>query len=103
MLTNEEEKFIQYWNLNREKQKRIATQLYIGLPAGLVLGLPILLNIFLDWNTQIKYMTRGELNTILVAVLIIITFIAIFTVKHKWDMQEQLYKELLYKKKKQNI
>ncbi len=100
MLTNEEENFIVYWEANREKQKKITSQWMIGLPAGLIFGLPILLNVFLDWNIQIKFMTRGQLNTILIAVLIIISFISIFTVKHKWDLRETHYKELLHKRKK---
>jgi hypothetical protein len=67
----------------------------------MVFGLPILLNLFSGWDTQIKFMTRGQLNTLLIAVFIIITFIAIFTVKHRWDLNEQHYRELLQKQKKE--
>jgi hypothetical protein len=103
MLTKEEESFIKYWEANREKQKKITSHLMIGLPTGLVLGLPILLNVFLDWNVQIKFMTRGQLNTILIAVLIIVSFITVFSVKHKWDLRETHYNELLHKRNKENI
>jgi integral membrane sensor domain MASE1 len=101
MLNEEEKQFILYWEANRIRQKKVSKQWLIGLPTGMVFGLPILLNLFSGWDTQIKFMTRGQLNTLLIAVFIIITFIAIFTVKHRWDLNEQHYRELLQKQKKE--
>jgi hypothetical protein len=37
---------------------------------------------------------------LLIAVAIIVSFVAVFSIKHKWDLREQHYKELLYKKTK---
>jgi ATP/ADP translocase len=102
MLTNEEEGFIVYWEKNREQQKKWFKQFAIGLPIGLIFGSAILLNVFSDWNNQIKMINRGQLVTMIIAVLLIIAFISIFTVKHKWDLREQHYRELLAKKKKQH-
>lgn len=99
MLSTEEKNFITYWEANRDKQKSWKTQLITGLPIGLIFGLPILLNLFVDWNVQIKEIKRGQLNVLLFAVGIIVTFIAIFTVRHKWDLREQHYKELLQKQR----
>jgi integral membrane sensor domain MASE1 len=100
MLTKEEDNFITYWEANRLKQKKITNQWLIGLPAGLLFGLPILLNLFSGWNARINFFQHGQLAVLVIAVIIIIAFFSIFTVKHKWDLREQHYNELLYKKKK---
>jgi hypothetical protein len=34
----------------------------------------------------------------LVAVILIVIFVSIFSVRHKWDINEQRYRELLSKK-----
>ncbi len=101
MLTKEEENFILYWNANREKQKKITNQWLIGLPAGLIFGLPILLNLFSGWNQRINFFQKGQLSVLIIAVIIIIAFFSIFTVRHKWDLREQHYIELLSKKNKE--
>lgn len=101
MLSPEEINFITYWQSNRTKQKKITSQLMIGLPTGLLFGLPILLNLFLEWNTQIQVITRGQLYVLVFAVAIITSFISVFSVKHKWDLREQHYQELLIKQKKE--
>ena len=100
MLTPIEKDFIIYWQANRNKQKKITKQLTIGLPLGLLFGLPILLNFFSGWNSRIHVISRGQLITLIVAVLIIIVFMAIFSTKFKWDRNEQYYLELLEKQKK---
>jgi hypothetical protein len=43
------------------------------------------------------------LNVMLLAVLIIVTFISVFSIKHKWDLRELHYRELLEKQRKQNL
>ncbi len=100
MLSTEEEKFLKYWEQNRNKERKVRNQILIGLPIGLLFGLPVLLNLFIDWNEQVRVVTRGQFNVLLFAVLIIVSFISIFSVRHKWDLKEQYYKELLFKKNK---
>ena len=39
MLNEEEKKFIQYWEANRLKEKKVMKQLLIGLPIGALFGL----------------------------------------------------------------
>jgi integral membrane sensor domain MASE1 len=102
MITESEKKFMEYWEANREKQKKIKIQWMIGLPTGLLFGLPILLNLFSGWDQRIPLITSGQLNVLIIAVLLIISFISIFTIQHKWDLREQHYKELLQKIKKEN-
>ncbi len=35
---------------------------------------------------------------LLVAIILIIVFISIFTVRHRWDLNEQRYRELIAKR-----
>jgi hypothetical protein len=50
MITDQEKMFIDYWDKNRDKQKKWLYQLALGLPLGLVFAFPILLSVlFHDW------------------------------------------------------
>jgi hypothetical protein len=40
-------------------------------------------------------------GVLLVALLLIVGFVAIFSKKHQWDMREQQYRELLAKQEKE--
>lgn len=102
MLTDQEKGFLQWWEENRLRKKKIRRQLSVGLPLGAVLGGAILLNVYSGWNkagTVLRY--NGELLLVLLlAILLIVVFIVIFSAKHRWDMHEQHYRELLAKKDK---
>lgn len=95
MLTGEEKKFIAWWEANRDREKRVFRQWLIGLPAGLLFGIAIAINFFSGWNKQATYAANSSFNplVLIIAVLAIITFVAIFTKRHKWEMNEQRYKE----------
>lgn len=102
MLTEQEKEFIAYWEENRLRKKKIWRQLSVGLPLGAVLGGAILVNVYSGWNkagTVLQY--NGELLLVLMAaILLIVIFIVVFSARHRWDMQEQQYRELLAKKDK---
>ena len=100
MITEQEKLFIEYWDNNRDKQKRWLYQLAIGLPLGLVFALPILLSvIFHDWYKRMIYISGAQITIIMIGVLGIAVFLALFRMKFKWEQNEQLYKELKYKEK----
>lgn len=102
MLTNDEERFLQHWEKNRNLEKKTFRQLIIGLPIGLLFGVGILAIFSTGWYER-AHMTAYANSSpyiFLVAIFIIIGFIAIFTKKHKWDMNEQRYIELQQKQKK---
>ena len=100
MITEQEKLFIEYWDNNRDKQKRWHYQLAIGLPLGLVFALPILLSvIFHDWYKRMIYISGAQITIIMIGVLGIAVFLALFRMKFKWEQNEQLYKELKYKEK----
>lgn len=46
-------------------------------------------------NKEIAQHQSSLLLVLLVAVLLIVVFIVIFSVRHKWDINEQRYRELL--------
>lgn len=106
MLTGEEQKFVEYWEANRLRRKKVTRQLSVGLPLGVVLVIAILINFFSGWYKKADMELRGQsqgsqltlLVVLMVAVVLIVAFIVVFSVRHKWDMYEQHYKELLAKK-----
>lgn len=102
MLTNEDKGFIEYWEQTRLRKKRIWRQLSVGLPLGVAVAAGILINVYSGWNPAGSFLKHnGErLFIVLVAVLLTVIFIVIFSARHRWDMNEQHYKELLAKKDK---
>jgi len=104
MLTEEEENFIKYWRENREKQKKTFRQFLLGIPLALLFVIPISLNFFSGWYKRAKMMSStSDFNpgVLLLALLLIVGFIAIFSRKFKWDQFEQRYIELQAKKERQ--
>ena len=105
MLTPQEERFVQYWQENRDREKKLFRQLLIGLPAGLLIAIGIIASLVTArWYERADMLANTELspNVLIIAILSIIVFMAIFYKKYKWDQNEQLYKELLYKKQQEN-
>ena len=109
MLTDEESKFIDYWEANRLRRKRFIWQLGIGLPVGLFFVINIIVSVISGWHKQAitdlqsQSQSQGGRSLILVimiALLLIVVFTAVFSAKHKWDMYEQRYRELLIKREK---
>lgn len=104
MLSKEEKAFMEYWEQNRAKEKKMFRQLLLGLPLGLLFTLPILVNYLSGWYKRAEMVGRSQFNpgVLISAVLIIVVFFAIFNKRHKWEMHEQRYKELQHKQKKDN-
>ena len=102
MLTQEEERFVEYWKNHRLGEKKTMRQLVIGLPVGLTFGVGILAAFTSGWYQRAQMVAYGNSSpyVFLVAVIAIVGFIAIFSKKHKWDINEQRYLELLDKRNK---
>lgn len=107
MLTDHELRFIAYWEKVREPKSRFSAKLAGGLPMAMLFGLPILLFMvvvrifFKDWYAKISHFGIGPFIAAIVAVMIAIVFYAWFRMHFKWEMNEQFYKELKTKQKKQ--
>ncbi len=101
MLTNDEKLFIEYWEKNRDKKKHFLYQLAYGLPYGLVFALPVLVAlIFHDWYKSMVYISGAQVIVIMICVLGIAIFFAVFRMRFKWENNEQVYKELKFKAQK---
>ncbi|HRQ52100.1 MAG TPA: hypothetical protein PLR74_16240, partial [Agriterribacter sp.] len=76
-------------------------QLLIGLPLGLLLALPILVNYLSGWNKRATMVGNAQSHplVLIIAVLAIAVFFSIFNRRHKWEMNEQRYLELKQKEK----
>ena len=101
MLTEDEKKFIAWWEVNRLRRKNTFKQLAIGMPLGAVLAIAIFINFFSGWYKRADMVIRSGSSLVLVlviAALLIVVFTSIFSAKHQWDMNEQRYREFLSKK-----
>ena len=101
MITEQEKLFLNYWENNRDKEKKLLYQLAFGLPVGLVFALPILLSLlFRDWYKRMSFIYNSQVTVIMIAVLGITVFFGLLKMKFKWENNEQLYKELKFKEHK---
>jgi high-affinity Fe2+/Pb2+ permease len=110
MLTEEEKGFVDYWEANRLRRKRFFRQLAIGLPASALLVIAIFVSFFSGWHKQADIELRSQAQSrsdyaslvlvLVIAGLLIVVFMALFSARHKWDMYEQRYRELMAKKDK---
>jgi len=97
-LSSQEEKFIVYWEKNRLRRKKTMRQFLLGIPAGLLIVVPIVINFSSGWYRRANMEANSEdFNpmVLFVALLLIVGFTAIFWQKHQWDQLEQRYRELL--------
>ena len=106
MLTDDETRFLQFWEKNKELHSTFSSKLLRGLPMAFVFGLPILLLIlcvylFLpEWYTKISKTSSSTFVIVVIAVLIAIVFYAFIRMHFKWEMNDQQYKELKAKEKR---
>ena len=74
---------------------------------ALLFGLPIILSVILvriffpDWFMKISQTSPGTFITVIIAMFIVMLFYSFFRMQYKWEMNEQLYKELKSKENKQ--
>jgi hypothetical protein len=96
----EEEKFIEYWEANRDREKKLWRQIAIGTPIGFLVSIGILVSLFSGWYTRADMVANSESNPVvlIIAVIGIALFIGVFYKKHQWDMNEERYQEFLARK-----
>jgi len=103
MLNEDEKRFLAYWEMHRESEKKLLRQLLIGIPIGLIFAVPILIMLFSGkiWYKRADAVANTQLNplVLIIAIIIITAFVAIFYKRHQWDMREQQYKELKEREK----
>lgn len=98
MLSKEENDFIQYWEKNRLRQKKLLRQFLVGIPLGLLFVIPTVISLRSGWYKRAEMEANSaDFNpmVLFVALLLIVGFTAIFYQRWKWDQYEQRYRELL--------
>ena len=107
MLTENENGFVEWWSENRLKQKRTVKQWLMGIPLGLLFAIPIVINFFSGWFKRADMQLNGQLANhqfspmvLLIALILIVSFVAIFSKRYKWDQNEQRYLELKAKRER---
>ena len=101
MLTEDEKKFIAYWEIHRVRKKKLLKQLAIGLPLAVAMVIAIFVNFFSGWYKRADMELRSNSSLIIViviAALLIVVFTTVFSARHQWDLNEQRYREFLAKK-----
>ena len=103
MLTEREKQFIVYWETNRKREKKTIKQLLIGLPVGLAFAIPIFFAVFSGqfWYQRAEMVANTKMSPVIlmIAIVAIAVFAAIFYKRHQWEMKEQQYNELKAKEK----
>jgi hypothetical protein len=103
LLTEDERKFIAYWEANRMREKKLTRQLMYGLPVGILFSVPIIINFLMGrfWYKRADAVGMSQFNptVLVVAILLITVFIALINRKFRWEKMEQQYLELQAKQK----
>jgi membrane protein YdbS with pleckstrin-like domain len=104
MLTQEEKGFVEYWGQNRLNKKKVLYFLYAGLPLAVALIASVFVTTFTGWYERADMELQKNLKSLIIvlfiAALLIVAFIVIFSARHRWDINEQRYRELLAKDKR---
>lgn len=106
MISEKEIAFLRYWERTREIENTFLSKLTRGFPMALLFGLPIILlvvvvRIFLpDWYMKLSGTSPGMFVTAIIAMIGVVIFYSYFRMQYKWEMNEQLYKELKSKENK---
>lgn len=108
MLSEKDKDFIIYWEKERERRKAFSAKIIDGLPMAALFCFPVLLLIaavyvfFPEWYTRISNSIGGSMSTIVIAVIISMLFFSYFRMQYKWEINEQLYREIKQKESKTN-
>jgi len=103
MLTDNEKKFMTYWESARLRESAARVKFFRGLPMALLFSLPIILSVlvvrlyFPEWYAKLSKTSPGMFFTAVVAVLMIACFYAFLRMHIRWENNEQLYSELVSK------
>jgi hypothetical protein len=107
MLTDQELDFIDYWEKNRERNRLWSVRLLKGLQPALIFTLPVILLLisvwFLlpDWYAKVSKTSPAMLISAIVALGLVVVFFAFFKTQYDWEKQDQIYQELIEKRKRQ--
>lgn len=100
---SDDEVFLTWWSRRRDQRRRFVAAIWVGLPVGGVLALPILLNYLTGrfWYRRADAVGTSQFNPFLlvVAVAIIAGFTGWLYSRMQWERNEERYHRLLSKRK----
>jgi predicted RND superfamily exporter protein len=102
MLTPEEKRFVEYWSVQRDRRKTIASRLGSGLPLGVVIVGVLFAAVATGWYERATAVIRTHSSVILVVIVAavgIVLFMSYFSAQHEWDQNEERYQHLLYRER----
>jgi formate/nitrite transporter FocA (FNT family) len=104
MLSEKEEDFLAYWSENGKKQKTSLRPLLVGMSAGFLLGISLIVIVQTGWDQRATMVANSKLSSVvfLLAIILIAVFMAFLYRNFRWEMQEQQFLELNAKKKAHN-
>lgn len=98
MLDQEEKEFCAYWEQHRLEKKKWIRSLSVGLPLGVSIVAGVFVNLFSGWYGRAQMVFFSEQSSLiavlLLASLVIVIFMVLFSARHRWEMNEQRYQEL---------
>ena len=104
MRIEKEEKFIEWWEANRELQKKSFKQFIKGLSKGLAICVGIILILVTGWYKRANMEANSQMSITVFAfaLLGIAVFMAWLYQNYQWEVHEQQYLELMAKKNRVN-
>ena len=102
MITDEEEKFYQYWSTTRTHYKTSIRPYLKGLSIGFAIGVGILLTIYPGWYTRANMQANTVLDPFLflLAIAIVAIFMAFIYRNYQWEQHEQRFQIIQAKRKR---
>lgn len=98
----QEQQFLEWWAQHREKRGQLRYQLLFGLPLGILVSLPILVNFLFGrfWYKRADAVGISQFNpwVLIIAVLIISVFTGFLYKRLQWERYEDRYLELTRRK-----
>jgi hypothetical protein len=103
LLTDEEKRFVAYWEANRNRSKQRYVYFIIGLSVGLIAGLLIFGSIITNWYQRATMVANGSgLGVLPYCVVIIAAFMAYFYQNFRWEQNEARYQSFKAREEKQD-
>jgi hypothetical protein len=104
-MTEQEKKFIDYWQKERQNKKKFLRRLSIGLPAASIGAAVIFANFISGWYKRADAALNADSSVILVVLVALaatVAFITVFSAHHQWDRNEASYQELVHQQSQES-
>lgn len=102
MVTEQEKAFVEWWKKNRDSNSGLAGLWLKGVRWALIFAGLTVCSFLFDWHKAAGMWARTHVGgglavVLLLAGVVTVVFMAVFYKRHKWEMYEQQYREILSK------